>query len=129
MYSMKQPKCHVMYVIIVVGDKRYRLHKFLTGNERTDHRNGDGLDNRRSNLRRATHAENMRNGRKREIGKNKYKGAFWHKGASKWMAQLCFNRRRVYGGLFETDVEAARAYDALALQYHGEFARLNFPNG
>lgn len=104
--------------------ERMLLHKLLTGHARTDHRNGNGLDNRRKNLRESTHAQNMRNGKKRTD--RPFKGVFQQRTGT-WFAQLAFNRKRIYGGTFKTQEEAARRYDELAVQYHGEFARLNFP--
>ena len=110
------------------GKKRLPLHKVITGYRRTDHKNGDGLDNRRENLRPCTHAENMRNSRKKSTAKNPFKGVFWHAAAGRWMAQIKVDLRAIYGGLFDDPEAAARAYDALAVEHHGEFARLNFPN-
>lgn len=100
------------------------LHTFLTGYPRTDHANGDGLDNRRANLRRATHAENMRN-RRGVSSLSPYKGVGWHK--SQWRAYIKVGGRFVSLGNHATEADAARAYDAAALEHFGSFARVNFP--
>lgn len=118
---------NLIYVRCRRGPTRVYLHKLITGFQRTDHRNGDGLDNRRINLRSCTHAENIRNSRRRSDVDKKYRGAFWHGVARKWMTQIRFNNRIIYGGLFEREEDAAQAYDDLAKKYHGAFARLNFP--
>lgn len=102
------------------------LHKFLTGYAITDHRNGDGLDNRRANLRDATHAQNLSN-RRTPIGASGLKGVTWHKSRSKWRAQITSHGTNHHLGYFSTREDAARAYDMAAREMHGEFASPNFP--
>lgn len=92
-----------------------------------DHIDGDGLNNARANLRVCTRAQNQIN--KHQAPANRFYGVTFSKAAQKWMAQLRANKRHYYLGVFETDEEAARARDAAALKYQGEFARLNFPDG
>jgi len=90
-----------------------------------DHRNMDRVDNRRSNLRLATRAENLRN---QGLSRNNTSG---FKGVSrldgKWRAEIRVKWKLIYLGLFDDKVEAARAYDTAAKEHFGEFARLNFP--
>jgi hypothetical protein len=93
-----------------------------------DHRNCDGLDNRRSNLRFATHAQNTRNRRKKKNGSSQFLGVYFNKEKSAWDSQLKHNEKRIWVGRFKTEIEAAKAYDEAARKYHGEFARLNFPD-
>jgi hypothetical protein len=93
-----------------------------------DHRDGDGLNNRRSNLREATNSQNQMNA---EIsrGRSKYRGVDWYAPRRRWRAQIGFNGRQEYIGLFEKEEDAARAYDCRAKELFGEFARLNFEGG
>ena len=98
----------------------------------TDHRNLFKMDNRRSNLRDASHSLNNGNRPKRQgnnqgASSSRFKGVYWHKRASKWHAAIKLGSKRVYLGIFTSEEAAARAYDAAALQHFGEFARLNFP--
>jgi len=92
-----------------------------------DHRNGDNLDNRRSNLRLATPTENSCNRRKKTGGSSRYKGVTFNRRSGKWFARIRIHGKCIFLGTFESEVEAARAYDAAAKKYHGEFACLNFP--
>ncbi len=103
------------------------LHTFLTGYERTDHRNGNGLDNRRSNLRDATREGNSQNRRQRADNTSGYKGVTWHKRIDKWQAKVKADGVSRHVGYYETAEEAARAYDIAARFFHGEYASLNFP--
>ncbi len=103
------------------------MHSFLTGWSFVDHANGDALDNRRVNLRQA---QKSTNGMNRGVPQNNtsgYKGVAWSKAARKWRAQIGINGEHRYLGVFQDPADAARAYDAAAIELHGPFARLNFP--
>lgn len=91
-----------------------------------DHINGDGLDNRRENLRWCSHKENRRNEPKRLSGKNRFKGTSRRKHHAKpWRAQIKVNGKQIHLGHFADDIDAAKAYNEAAIKYHGEFACLN----
>jgi hypothetical protein len=93
-----------------------------------DHINRDSMDNRIANLRAATHSQNMCNKRKCSGATySKYKGIHWHKLHRKWKAAITFEKKRIYLGSFDNEIDAAKAYDEAAKKYHGEFACLNFP--
>lgn len=90
-----------------------------------DHVNGDGLDNRRANLRLATRQENAANARMMRNNTSGYCGVSWAKGSRKWAAYIRVHCRKVHLGLFETPIQAAAAYNEAARRYRGDFARLN----
>jgi hypothetical protein len=94
-----------------------------------DHRNQNGLDNRRTNLREASKAQNNYNREKiAGLGTSIYKGVMWHKHRKKWYAAISVNGQKIFLGYFDSEIEAAKAYDQAAILYHGEFASLNFPS-
>jgi hypothetical protein len=104
------------------------MHRFLIGEAGlyVDHRNGDGLDNRRANLRSATNSQNQANRGKSKRNKSGFKGVYFHKPAQKFLASIQFEGKLRHLGLFADPIEAAKAYDAAALEYFGQFAKTNF---
>jgi hypothetical protein len=93
-----------------------------------DHRNRNPLDNRRANLRLATHSQNMQNrGKKRCKTSSRFVGVCFDKESELWRASIRYQKKRIFLGRFDSEIEAARAYDAAAKKYFDEFARLNFP--
>lgn len=112
------------------GVKCFIMHRVIMNPPEgmvVDHINGDGLDNRRANLRVCTIQQNSCNRRIIEKGTSRYKGVSRSKGSKKWRAIIYSKNEQIDLGHFETEIEAANAYDAAALKYHGRFARLNFP--
>lgn len=90
-----------------------------------DHRDGDGLNNQRYNLRNSTHAQNSTNRGKRSDNTSGYIGVYKYNNG--WMAQLMKDGEYVLSKAFPTAIEAARARDKAAREHFGEFAILNFP--
>ena len=90
-----------------------------------DHWNGDGLDNRRRNLRAATPSQNQHNRRKRLGCSSRFKGVHWHKRHGKWAAKIRIDGRQLHLGYFPVERDAAAAYNLAANQEFGEFALTN----
>jgi hypothetical protein len=100
----------------------------LEPNMVVDHINGNGLDNRRANLRPATKLQNAWNRKKiRGNFTSRFKGVSWFKRNSKWRAKITYKGKRIFLGYFDDEEAAARAYDAKARELFGEFAWLNLP--
>lgn len=90
--------------------------------ELCDHINRDGLDNRRCNLRLVNKSQNNANGVKKS---GKYKGVTFIKKLDKWRAQIMKNYKQIHIGCFDTEIEAAKAYNEKATELFGEYALLN----
>ena len=123
--------CKVKRVFYAVSSTdKLKMHKIILGikgNEKADHKNHDGLDNRRSsNLRIAMNNQNNWNKRKTiNPTTSIFKGVHWDKRRKKWCSQIQVNRKRIYLGCFDSEKIAAKVYDTAALKYFGEFAVFN----
>lgn len=111
------------------GRRTLYMHREITRAPRgmlVDHRNCDTLDNRRSNLRLATKAGNAANARKPRTGKtSQFKGVSWSKARNKWVAHIRKDGKGAHLGHFDSEAEAAVAYNRAASEAFGEFARVN----
>ena len=105
-----------------------RLHNLILDLKWVDHIDGNGLNNRRSNLKPCTNALNQQNSGSR-CGSSQYEGVSWNTRKGSWLVQFRFDGRYHYVGYFRDEDSAAHAYDAAVLPLAGEFARLNFPKG
>lgn len=111
-------------------DKFVMMHRLIMGVVECgqalhiDHRNHDTLDNRRENLRVATSSQNQGNGRY-SYGRSQYRGVYWDGVRRRWRAQISIANRMRRLGSFESESDAAAAYNEAAVEHFGEFARLN----
>ena len=121
------------YAVRSAKNKNVKMHHVIIGTEEgkvIDHINSNGLDNRKANVRFATAQQNGWNKRKQRGNySSKYKGVHWEKKRKEWRARIKCSGRSIHLGRFETEEAAARAYDAKAREFFGEFACLNFPAG
>lgn len=90
-----------------------------------DHIDGDPKNNRKSNLRVCTQAENSRNQRSQKSKASRWRGVSMCKSTGRWQVAIRVGGTRVWGGRFSDEIEAAQAYNQLAITHHGQFARLN----
>jgi hypothetical protein len=119
----------------VGGRKRHQLrtmHSMIASRMRlvlitkeVDHKDGNGLNNQRNNLRPATSSQNKMNQKLKINNISGFKGVSWDKENNKWRASIGLNGRNLKLGRFTTPIEAAKVYNTAALEYFGEFARLN----
>jgi hypothetical protein len=112
---------------VTSGDGFTRLHSYIMNcppGLRVDHINGNGLDNRRSNLRICTRLENSKNkGVSYNKTSSRFKGVY--KVGNRWRAFITSDAIKYNLSCFKTETEAAIAYNKKAKELHGEFARLN----
>jgi hypothetical protein len=107
-----------------------KMHQQILGigkSEKTDHINGNGLDNRRSNLRICSSKQNAMNRDALKTGTSEFKGVHWHKRDKKWYTRIGIDGRRISLGYHDSAIAAAKAYDEKARELFGKYARLNFP--
>lgn len=105
-----------------------RMHRIILAAPKglfVDHRNGDGLDNRKANLRLCTNAQNQANRKKNANSRSSFKGVSWRKAKQQWHAQIMLSKKKIHLGFFGSEIEAAAAYDRAALRLFGAFAHVN----
>ena len=125
-YSAKSERC---YAVRSVGKKVILMHRLILGitsELQCDHINGDGLDNRRSNLRIATNTQNQMNRQKQPRCTSQFKGVCWDKSRKKWVALIMVNQKHIHLGRYNEEIDAAKAYDAAAKMLFRKYANLNF---
>jgi type V secretory pathway adhesin AidA len=108
-----------------------RMHRLILGatkDKLVDHKNRNGLDNRKENLRLCTATQNKYNQRAYTGSISEYKGVTFDKETIKWRARISVENKRLHLGRFSSEKEAAEAYNKAAVEYFGEFALLNEVN-
>jgi len=104
------------------------MHREIIGTPKgreTDHINGNTLDNRRENLRICSKSQNLANQRRIVSHTSRFKGVSFYPPSDKWQAEIQCANVRHYLGRFDSEIEAARIYNAKAKELFGEFALLN----
>jgi len=111
------------------GEKQHGsyMHCDVMGVKGLDHRDNDGLNNQKSNLRRATDTQNKQSKRNRpEVCSSQFRGVDFDTVHKKWRARVCLHKKLIHLGRFHNEEDAARAYDTAARLHFGEFAAPNF---
>lgn len=130
--TQKGPNTYYAFRRQVINGKSVKIwmHRFVSGitdkNILVDHRNRNGLNNQKFNLRIACKSQNSSNRRSSKNSTSVYLGVTWHKAANKWLAKIRKNGKVKHLGVFKCEIEAAKTYDKHAIEIHGEFANLNF---
>ena len=109
--------------------KSVRMHRLIMNpksDKQIDHKDGNGLNNQRSNLRECFQINNLCNQRKQKNTSSVYKGVYWFKRTKIWRTQITSNYKHIHLGYFNTEIEAAKAYDKAALELFGKYAKPNF---
>lgn len=128
-YAHKEGENHYVFTRVCPRKKLHRLLLNAPDHLVVDHKNGDGLDNRRCNIRLATSRQNSWNSRRRYVRRTSlYKFVWLHESGRYTGTLFGPGGKRHSIGYYEDEREAARAADALARLFRGEFARLNLPN-
>lgn len=129
-YAWSTPRHNGIYINCYAPDNKkdsLRLQRLIMGAQKgqiVDHINGNPLDNRRRNLRITNYTGNNQNATKRKDGiTSKYKGVSTY--GNRWKAQIQYNKKKKHIGYYNTELEAAIAYNEAAVKYHGEYAKVN----
>jgi len=120
---------NTFYAVSVFKNKKIKMHRFILSpksSEIIDHINGNGLDNRRNNLRIVTASQNRMNCGSYKGTSSIYKGVTYREEYKKWVSGVRFKGVRYNLGTFDNEIAAAVAYDKKSIELFGEFARVNF---
>lgn len=114
------------------GSKMIFMHREILGLQpgdgiTTDHRDHNGLNNRSNNIRTCTKGENAMNAHPWKTKASRFKGIRPGRTGKGWCARIKFQGKMTHIGTFDTEIEAAEAYDRVAIELFGEFALINFP--
>lgn len=104
--------------------KMHRLLFNASAGAQVDHINGNGLDNRKANLRFVTHAQNMQNRKMHRNNSTGYKGVYWDENRLMFQSIICANGHKAHLGWFYCPEQAHAAYAEASKRLHGEYGRL-----
>ena len=129
-FVQEKSTAYAMRIQVINGRKAsLKMHRLIMNPDAglvIDHKDHNGLNNQKENLRICTPSQNCMNARVSKGSRSKYKGVNFCTFTNKWVATICKNKKRLTIGRYKIEEEAARAYDAKAIELHGEFANLNF---
>jgi len=112
------------------GKRTISMHRMLLGltdkSIFVDHKDGNGLNNQRNNLRICTPAQNQQNRNKSKNNKSGFNGVSFDKRTNSWAVAIQLNYKKIFLGRFKIKQDAVKAYSEAAIKYFGEFARTNF---
>jgi AP2 domain len=115
------------YAVTYINRYPVEMGKFILGIDGTvDHIDGDTFNNQRHNLRTATTQQNRANSKKVAKAASRFKGVFLSNNGKKWRAHIKFEGKQTHLGTFDSEEDAAKAYDRAAKDLFGEYARTNF---
>lgn len=132
-YAWRDPTSGIFYALRNIQKPNgvrssERMHRRIAGNpakKEIDHRDRNGLNNQKSNLRKCDDSQNAANRRLEKRNTSGFKGAYWHKVIKKWQSAIKVKGKIIHLGYFDTRKQAAQAYDAAAELAFGEFALTN----
>lgn len=128
-WSIHSPGINKFYAVRKVNKKIIKMNRYLLNitdpNIKCDHRDGNGLNNQRDNIRKCFQIQNTKNATMHIDNKSGFKGVIWVASKSKFRAGIMSNGHSFFLGYYNTAIEAALAYNEAATKYHGEFAQLN----
>lgn len=119
--SLERGRYYAVRKIPMSGGRNVRMHRDIMNPPNgmdCDHRDHDGLNNQKYNLRVCTRSQNMQNSK----GSLAVKGAYWNRRKQYWQSAIRYNGTSIHLGCFKTQEEAAEAYRKAAVRYFGEFA-------
>lgn len=118
----------IFYASRNTPEKTERMHRIIMNakpGEIVDHINGNGLDNRKKNLRIVSKSQNSSNSKLNCNSSSGYKGVHKRSDCGKWQARIQVNKKTIHLGYREDPKEAAKLYDEAAIKYFGEYAKTN----
>lgn len=124
---------NTFYVECCQRGRRVKMHRMILGlkygdGKQIDHKDGNGLNNQRHNLRVCNYSQNNFNkGPQKRITSSRFKGVHWHKRDKIWITRIQYNNKEIHIGQYKNEIKAGKAYDRKAKELFGEFARPNFP--
>jgi hypothetical protein len=118
-YAVANKKIGIKFTVVYL----HRILMFGLGSFEVDHKDGDGLNNMRCNLREATKSQNMHNMRIKKTNTSGFKGVDFYRRNEKWRSRINFDGNRINLGYFASPEEAHAAYCVASRKLHGEFGR------